>query len=168
MQKINRYIYILKKLAIDLANFDRQLLSSQELSVHVIAGFPSSNRDSFKRYSSNCFPCNSSRGRSRFLSGTAIRNDETEVCRWQGGQRFRHHRRFEYHEEMKQKGQLLQWQCRFLRFHRPLSCNSRPTNWTVHGEKYETIALGFGFSFVELSFSEEKILYDEERWKFNP
>lgn len=65
--------------------------------------FPSSkstNR-SFKRYSSNCFPCNSSRGRSRFLSGTAIRNDETEVCRWQGGQRFRHHRRFEYHEEMK-------------------------------------------------------------------
>lgn len=42
-----------------------------------------------------------------------------------------------------------------------LSCNSRPTNWTVHGKNMKRLLLNL-VSFVELSFGERKVLYDEK------
>lgn len=42
-----------------------------------------------------------------------------------------------------------------------LSCNSRPTNWTVHGKNMKRLLLNL-VSFVELFLGEKKILYDEK------
>lgn len=154
--------YLLSKI-INLANFDR-FLSSQEVSVSIIAVFRNRWIDSLSAILRIVF---------------RVIRPEGEVASFQEQQSGTMKRKFagdrtgkdsaiigdsnimKKRSEQAERAALTMAMSIFAVSRNSLSCNSRPTNWTVHGKNMKRLLLNL-VSFVELFLGEKKILYDEK------
>lgn len=154
--------YLLSKI-INLANFDR-FLSSQEVSVPIIAVFRNRWIDSLSAILRIVF---------------RVIRPEGEVASFQEQQSGTMKRKFagdrtgkdsaiigdsnimKKRSEQAERAALTMAMSIFAVSRSSLSCNSRPTNWTVHGKNMKRLLLNL-VSFVELFLGEKKILYDEK------
>lgn len=154
--------YLLSKI-INLANFDR-FLSSQEVSVPIIAVFRNRWIDSLSAILRIVF---------------RVIRPEGEVASFQEQQSGTMKRKFagdrtgkdsaiigdsnimKKRSEEAERATLTMAMSIFAVSRSSLSCNSRPTNWTVHGKNMKRLLLNL-VSFVELFLGEKKILYDEK------
>lgn len=154
--------YLLSKI-INLANFDR-FLSSQEVSVPIIAVFRNRWIDSLSAILRIVF---------------RVIRPEGEVASFQEQQSGTMKRKFagdrtgkdsaiigdsnimKKRSEEAERAALTMAMSIFAVSRSSLSCNSRPTNWTVHGKNMKRLLLNL-VSFVELFLGEKKILYDEK------
>lgn len=161
ISSILKIIFVSK--IINLANFDR-FLSSQEVSVPIIAVFRNRWIDSLSAILRIVF---------------RVIRPEGEVASFQEQQSGTMKRKFagdrtgkdsaiigdsnimKKRSEQAERAALTIAMSIFAVSRSSLSCNSRPTNWTVHGKNMKRLLLNL-VSFVELFLGEKKILYDEK------
>lgn len=161
ISSILKIIFVSK--IINLANFDR-FLSSQEVSVSIIAVFRNRWIDSLSAILRIVF---------------RVIRPEGEIASFQEQQSGTMKRKFagdrtgkdsaiigdsnimKKRSEQAERAALTMAMSIFAVSRSSLSCNSRPTNWTVHGKNMKRLLLNL-VSFVELFLGEKKILYDEK------